>query len=64
MFGLDYEKIEKENQLIALCKRFWLKTLLFVNIHSPKPIYIELGYTKSSHSKRFVRRPLEDQAVY
>ena len=45
-FGLDYEKIEKENQLIASLQRFCLKTLLFRTFTRQNQSYIELAIPK------------------
>ena len=65
-FGFQYVKIENIDELEQkLSKVFKDSSSVLCEICSrDDQSYIELGYAKSSENKRFVRRPLEDQAPF
>ena len=65
-FGLKYFKINKIDELDkTLSEIFMTTSSVLCEISSRNDqSYIELGHAKSSENKRFVRRPLEDQAPF
>jgi acetolactate synthase-1/2/3 large subunit len=65
-FGFKYVKIDKIDELeLKLSNVFKDSSSVLCEISSREDQgYIELGYAKSSENKRFVRRPLEDQAPF
>mgnify|MGYP001346353708 CR=1 FL=1 len=65
-FGFQYVKIENIDELEQkLSKVFKDTSSVLCEIYSrDDQSYIELGHAKSSENKRFVRRPLEDQAPF
>jgi len=65
-FGFQYLKIKNVDGLEqGLLKVFQTNGPVLCEINArDDQSYIELGYSKSVENKRFVRRPLEDQAPF
>ena len=65
-FGFDYMKIKDPTELDhSLLSLFEKKSRVICEIVGREDqSYIELGFAKSQETKRFVRRPLEDQSPF
>jgi len=65
-FGLDYMRIESKNQLDSGLQELFAKKgpVLCEIMGREDQGYIEVGQTRSSVDRRFIRRPLEDQEPF